>query len=336
MFNRFIKFVFVFVCASLISCTTTQVMSDWEILDVNGEPTARHEAAFVGYKDELILIGGRRINSTDVFDVESSSWVSRSPTPLELHHFQPVVIDNAVYIVGAMTGGWPHETPVENVIIYYPDEDRYEIGDTIPADRRRGGAGAVVYNGKIYIVGGIVNGHMDGYQPWFDEYDPKTGKWTRLQDAPHARDHFQAAIVGNKLYAVGGRTTSHATGQAMDLTVEAVDVFDFESGQWQSLDDDKNLPTPRAGNFVAVWDENIIVGGGESVTQIPAHDEVEVFDTKLNQWSDWPTLETGRHGTGFAVINGAVYTASGCGQRGGEPELKTLERLIITNQDPKI
>ena len=31
--------------------------------------------------------------------------------------------------------------------------------------------------------------------PWFDEFDPATGTWTQLEDAPRGRDHTQAAII---------------------------------------------------------------------------------------------------------------------------------------------
>ena len=78
--------------------------------------------------------------------------------------------------------------------------------------------------GKIYIVGGITNGHVNGYQPWLDVYDPKSGDWTPLADAPHARDHFQAVLHDDKLYALAGRTTSQKTKQVFELTVKPVDV----------------------------------------------------------------------------------------------------------------
>ena len=40
-------------------------------------------------------------------------------------------------------------------------------------------------------------------------------------------------------------------------------------------------------------------------------------------------MNEGRHGTGFALSNGYLYVASGCGNRGGEPELYTIERLKL-------
>ncbi|MEL7147888.1 MAG: kelch repeat-containing protein, partial [Bacteroidota bacterium] len=242
------RFLQVFLIGILmLGCDTAEEWK-WETVEAIGEPTARHEAGLVAYKDQLILMGGRRINPTDVFDTKTNAWTAKSPTPIEVHHFQPVVVGDAIYLVGAMTGGWPEEKPLDRVLIYYPEQDRYEYGHEIPQSRRRGGAGTVYHQGKIYIAGGIVNGHMNGYKPWLDEYDPQTGEWKVLPDAPNARDHFQAAVSNNQLFAFAGRRSSHKTGEDIDLTTSYGNVFDFESGQWQPVTDGLKIPTERAGN----------------------------------------------------------------------------------------
>ncbi|WP_298532991.1 DUF5060 domain-containing protein [uncultured Algibacter sp.] len=304
----------------------------WETITTQNEPIKRHEAGFVSYRSKLYLLGGRGIHPTSEFDVISSTWKSKSKPPIELHHFQPVVLDSAIYIVGAMTGKWPTEEPLDKVIIYYPDRDEYVFSHSIPKHRRRGGAGVVVYNNKIYVVGGITHGHNNGYKPWFDEYDPKTGQWTVLDNAPNARDHFQAAVVNDKLYAFGGRTTSKKTDQDMELTVAHGNIYDFQNNKWEVVKNNTAIPTERAGSFVFTWNNDIVIGGGESVKQVSAHNEVEAYNSKTNTWSKWPSFNQGRHGTGFAIIKDYVYTASGCANRGGSPELTTIERLKLPRQ----
>ena len=303
----------------------------WETVATDGEPTARHEAGLVAYNEELYLMGGRRINPTSVYDPEANTWKNLSPTPQEIHHFQPVIYDDKIYIIGAMTGQWPNETPIEKVIVFDPKLDSYEYTHQIPAHRQRGGAGVAIYNDKIYIVGGITHGHQNGYVSWLDEYDPKTGEWKILQDAPHNRDHFQAVVHEDKLYAFGGRRTSHQTGEDMDLTVSHGNIYDFKSGKWEDVTNNMKIPTERAGNGAFVYNGHIVIGGGESTAHVHAHDEIESYDTETGRWSKWPNLNQGRHGTGFAIIGDYVYTASGCGNRGGEPELTLLERLRLPN-----
>lgn len=231
--------------------------------------------------------------------------------------------------MGAMTGGWPNEKPLTKVMVYYPDEDRYDEPHDIPVARRRGGAGVVYHNDKIYMVGGITNGHMNGYVNWLDEYDPKTGQWRILPDAPHKRDHFAATVVGHKLYAFAGRKTEHATGNGFSLLQQQGDVFNFETETWEPVNEALNIPTGRAGNMVQAWKNEIIVGGGESMDQLVAHDEVQAFDTLTQTWRTWPSFNQGRHRSGFVEINGFLYVALGCGQRGGEPELTSIERMKL-------
>ncbi len=324
----------VMVCVALFvfnACNTSDWQ--WESIEAIGEPTPRHEAGFVAYKDKLLLIGGRRINPTDEFDTKTNTWTQKSPTPIELHHFQPVVVGDTIFLIGAMTGKWPNETPLDRIIKYYPESDTYEYGHTIPEHRRRGGAGAVYYNEKIYLVGGIINGHMNGYKPWFDTYNPKTGAWEVLPDAPDARDHFQAAVVNNQLFALAGRTTSTITQQDMALTSSHGNIYDFEKEQWLPVTNNLKIPTERAGNAVFVWNNEVIVGGGESLAHEVAHNEVEAFNSKTGTWQKWPSLIEGRHGSGFGVIGDYVYVASGSGNRGGGPELTTIERLKLPKSD---
>lgn len=335
LFLRFQGFLILFSLLLSQGCETANSEWNWETMNVEGEPTARHEAGFVGYKDKIYLIGGRRINPTDEFNTSTNTWAKKSPTPIELHHFQPVVIEDAIYLIGAMTGQWPNEKPLDRIVKYYPEKDTYEYGDTIPMHRRRGGAGAVYHNNKIYIVGGITNGHMNGCKSWLDEYDPKTGIWRVLDNAPDARGHFQAVVVKNKLYAFAGRRTSKITDEDMTLTIPYGNVYDFETEQWEEVTTSTGIPTKRAGNSAFVWDDEIVIGGGESTDHVNAHHEVEAYNSNRNTWSKWPSLIRGRHGSGFAVIGNYVYTASGSGDRGGSPELTSIERLKLPSTSSK-
>ncbi len=316
------------------TATPTPTTWEWEVVDAQGTPTARHEAGLATLNDKLYLIGGRRINPTSEYDINTNSWSEKSKPPIEIHHFQPVTLGNAIYIVGAMTGGWPNEKPLDRVLIYYPDRDKFEFSHPIPKHRQRGGAGAVAYKGKLYLIGGITNGHMDGFRTWFDVYDPATGRWETLPDAPTARDHFQAVVAGDKLYAFAGRTTSKRTNEDMALTIQHGNVFDFETGEWLHVTTDLGIPTRRAGNAAIVWNDDILIGGGESTAHVVAHNEIEAYNVNTKSWKTWPSLNRGRHGTGFVIVGDYLYTASGCGNRGGEPELTSIERLRLPEESP--
>ncbi|AYN66007.1 galactose oxidase [Euzebyella marina] len=288
------------------------------------EPIARHEAAFVQVGDKFYLLGGRDIRPVSIYHTQTKSWSQGLKPPIELHHFQPVVFEDKIYIISALTGKWPAETPTEHVYIYDPSKDEWTQGDEIPEDRRRGSTGNVLFEDQIYVTCGIKNGHIGDHKKWMDRYDPKTGKWETLSDAPRARDHFQAVVSDGKIYALAGRNTGIEPENPFGGTIGEVDVYDIETDSWETLPNP--IPTERAGNAALLVENEIWVAGGESASQEKAHEHVEALNLVSNEWEALPSLLEGRHGTGLILNEGSVYVASGCGNRGGSPELATMEK----------
>ena len=311
----------------LLSISFSGFSQNWETITPVNDCTNRHENALTAVRNKLILLGGRGMKPAESFDVKSKKWTKLKESPIEMHHFQAVTYDNEVWVLGAFTGGYPHETPIPNIYIFNPAKNEWRVGPEIPADRRRGAAGVFVYNDKVYMVCGIQDGHWDGHVAWLDEYDPKTGQWKKMPDSPHVRDHVQAAVIDNKIYVAGGRRSTAKIGQVLELTEPTVDVFDFTTNQWTTLPESSNLPTQRAGNASVVQGKSMLVIGGESGQQVPAHSEVEAFNTKTMKWETLPPLKQGRHGTGAVNINGKIFIVAGSGNRGGGPELNSIEVL---------
>ncbi|MDB4292530.1 galactose oxidase [Maribacter sp.] len=314
-------------CKSQSSATNTvkeASVKNWQTVVVKdgSKPVERHEAAFVHVKNRFYLLGGRGIRPVSIYDTKTGTWSQGTKPPIELHHFQPVVFNDKIYIIGAMTGEWPSETPTKHVYSYDPATDLWLKGGEIPENRRRGSTGNVIHNDKIYISCGIKNGHLGDYKNWLDVYDPKNGSWEILADAPRARDHFQAVLANNSIYLLAGRNST--TPNSFGNTIGAIDVYNIATNTWKTLPN--NLPTRRAGNMAVLYQNQIYVIGGESDTQEPAHAEVEVLDLKTNMWTKSASLVVGRHGSGVIIFDDELFIASGCGKRGGEPELFSMEK----------
>ncbi|MEM1223070.1 MAG: kelch repeat-containing protein [Verrucomicrobiota bacterium] len=318
---------------SLLICmmfTPLLLAAKWKLIETDGTPVPRNESSLTEVDGLFYLIGGRGMPPVSIFNPVDNRWRNASTPPIEIHHLQPVVIEGKIYIICAMTGKFPNETGLEKVLVYDPKADEWTWGHEIPAERQRGAAGVVEVDGQVYIAGGIVRGHVGGYVNWMDRYDPATGEWTVLADAPHERDHFQAAYLDGKIYAAGGRRTSQETKQLFELTVPEVDVYDIESNSWSVLEEP--LPTPRAGGMTLTVKKEIVVLGGESA-QRKAHSEVEAWCTEHSCWEEYPPMRQGRHGTGAVLYEDYIYTCAGTGRRGGKPNLDTTERLSIADQD---
>lgn len=314
---------------------------DWKTVTNTGI-IHRHECSFAEISGKFYLIGGRTgglDKYTNIYDASTGTWTTgTNKPPVELHHFQAAAYNGEIYILGAFTGGHPNETPVDKVYIYKPSDDSWREGGIIPADRRRGAAGVVVYNNKMYVIAGATQGHMGGNVGWLDEYDPATGEWKILTTAPHARDHYQAVVSGDKLYVAGGRMSKgYIDGSRFvneDELVYEVDVYDFMTNTWETYP--HNLPTGRAGTAAAVLNNELLVIGGESSSQLIAHNETEAMDLSTKTWRELAPLDSGRHASHAVVFNNKIYIASGSKSRGGSgsSELNSMEEFSLTATQP--
>ncbi|MDQ3291175.1 MAG: hypothetical protein M3Q05_07785, partial [Bacteroidota bacterium] len=150
---------FAFKNTSTLKAALATAGSWASVTSTSGLPTARHEASFVQAGNKFYLLGGRGVKPVQMYDPINKTWTNKVNTPIVLHHFQAKSIDGLIYVVGAFTGSYPHEKPVSNIYIYNPATNKWITGATIPSTRRRGSSGVVVYNKKIYMVGGIKDGH---------------------------------------------------------------------------------------------------------------------------------------------------------------------------------
>ncbi|QDU66100.1 Kelch repeat-containing protein [Engelhardtia mirabilis] len=298
----------------------------WEIQDSTdgSNLTGRHEAAYVEFGGQLYLMGGRGFRPVERFDPVTETWTNLGFPPLKMHHFQPVVWGDRIWVLGAFEGDFPNETPIPNIWIYDPVLNTWAQGPAMPVARNRGSSAAAVYHDQIYLVGGNTMGHNGGYVPWLDRYDPALNTWTVLPNAPHARDHFTTAVIGNKLIAAAGRQTTQPN--PFVGTVGPADIFDLTAGTWSTAPEP--IPTQRAGTMTVARGEHLIVVGGESTVE--AHDEVEALDVGTLEWVDLPKLLIGRHSGGAVILGDTVYAASGAGAPGGNPELKSQEKFVVT------
>lgn len=311
------------------------VSGDWQLItSTDGSaPTARHEAASVVVGDYLYLIGGRDNRPVERFSTVTGQWENLGLAPIELHHLQPVVVGSNIYVVGAFTCCYPREQSVAELYVFDTQLLTWNVVGLMPSARLRGSAAAVVHDERIYVLGGNTQGHDGGAVAWFDEYDPATGQWRELPDAPNARDHFSAVIVDQQLVAVAGRKSALPNPSAN--AVLQTDIYDFASGQWRSS---ALIPTARGGAVTVSYGNDVVVAGGEINTANTALNVVEAFDLDSETWHSLPSMTIGRHGSGGGIIDNRFHMVSGASSLGGAVETASHELLqlpIIENADSR-
>ncbi|WP_158967891.1 galactose oxidase [Paraglaciecola sp. L3A3] len=326
--NLSLKNTFVISLCVMSSLSCAETTEQWIDKNENENYTPRHECSFVQAGEKFIMFGGREsAKKLDVYDYKTDSWSTGGLAPKEFNHFQATTYKGFIWVIGSFkTNSFPKEIPEDNIWLYHPPSQKWIQGPEIPENRRRGGAGLVVYKDKFYLVGGNTIGHNGGYVNWFDEYDPTNNTWTVLENAPNARDHFFAAVIDNKLYAAGGRLSGGQGGVFTPL-VKKVNTYNFDTKTWSSLAAD--LPTPRAAPGIAVFNNELLVMGGEGEKSGPAYKRVEAYNTINHTWSRKPDMHYPRHGTQTIVSGKGIYIAGGSPIRGGGSQ-KNME---VFNQD---
>lgn len=275
----------------------------WRSRAPTGLPRA--EASFSRVGDRFYLAWGGTAHQ--VYNPRRDRWRSLATLPDELDHIQSVTLHGSIYSIGGLrrVPGRPKPS-VGTVWIYDPSTDTFSSGPPMPVGRERGAGGVVAWRGKIYYFGGLHDGVAT---PWVDVYDPgaTVDPWTSLPDMPRARDHFQAAVVGGRMYAIGGR-------QGDPLSpFGANDAYDLATGTWTT--GLAELPTPRGGYAAAVVQGRIVIMGGEGAGL--AYPSVEAYDPASNTWATLADMPTARHGIQAVVWHGLAFIAAGGTRSGG-------------------
>ena len=149
--------------------------------------------------------------------------------------------------------------------------------------------------------------------PTVSHYDPAAGEWTDLAPLPEGRSSFDAALLGDKVYVLGGWRMAGAAeeqwltrGYVADLTQNPI--------EWEEL------PTPpqarRALSVAAVPEAGdagkIYMIGGMLPEGEPTR-RADVFDVANQEWESAPNLNGGvmdGFGTASFAADGAVYTTT--------------------------
>jgi len=171
-------------------------------------------------------------------------------------------------------------------------------------------AAAAQVGTKVYMVGGhkIISGIKNPWEQWSTDrgvvFDTKTGTYSEMPRLPHPVDHAGAAAYKGDVYVIGGWSQGKDTNDFFR--------FDPRTGEWSRMPPMKDA---RGALQARVVGDKLYAIGGSSPT-LPNPDveplgTVEVFDFNSGAWSRAPSMPTGRHHFGTAVLDGKIYAAAG-------------------------
>jgi N-acetylneuraminic acid mutarotase len=115
--------------------------------------------------------------------------------------------------------------------------------------------------GRLYAVGGRIDGNYSRNLASNEAYDPATSTWEQGAPTPTARSGIAAAVLADRMFVFGG--------EAPAGTFNQVEAYDARSNGWGSH---PPMPTARHGlGAVAVGGKIYVVSGGPTppVTRFP-------------------------------------------------------------------
>ncbi|XP_023295821.1 ring canal kelch protein isoform X2 [Lucilia cuprina] len=129
-------------------------------------------------------------------------------------------------------------------------------------------------------------------------YDLREEKWYQAAEMPNRRCRAGLAVLGDRVYAVGGFNGS--------LRVRTVDVYDPATDQWSTSN---SMEARRSTLGVAVLNGCIYaVGGFDGTTGLCS---AEVYDPKNEVWRFIASMSTRRSSVGVGVVNNLLYAVGG-------------------------
>ena len=181
------------------------------------------------------------------------------------------------------------------------ETDKLEIVDLVtgevlhgaPLPHTRIQAATVLYDDKIYVIGGQRQG--GAYHPIgsVDIYDIATNQWSEGAPLPTARA-CDAVVHAGKIYAVGGFN---------GFALRRIDVYDPASDQWEKAPD---APVALSAHRCCMVGDKLYTLG--DYTQLNL---VLSYDFETGQWSRLESNFLGRRHHAVAVEGQQVYIFGG-------------------------
>jgi N-acetylneuraminic acid mutarotase len=205
-----------------------------------------------------------------------------------------VAYDGAIYVLGGADKDW---NPTATAWKYEPATNLWGAVAPLPEPRLAGAA--VALGDHIYVAGGI------GGSSALLRYEPNTNRWISLAPNQIRREHTAAVAFGGKLVLIGGRWRN--AGE-----LRSVEIYDVAMDRWR---DGPPLTTPRGGHAAVVYDNEIMVFGGEVIGRDrTALADSERLDQLAGHWRPGPPLPKPLHGMAAVSKDAMLFILGGSEQ----------------------
>ncbi|GAB4372705.1 MAG: hypothetical protein Kow0042_16170 [Calditrichia bacterium] len=287
-------FVFLIVTLSSGLFLTPGFSASWQT--ATSFHTPRVGASAVEFNQKIYLMGGKTtgnniLNTVEVYDPQTGLWDETTVPDFNYARYNAaaVVFQGKIFLIGGSDG----YNALDEVEVFDPVQNSWS--EVHKLRKKRTGLSAVVFNNRIYVMGGIE------YQYYYVEeiewYDFLNDEWEKsIANLPQPRAAAFVAAYDEWLYFCGGEYFGAANdGFIADTT------FTWTPGIM--------LQTGRHYGGMAEVHHNLYMIGGETGSGVS--NLVEIFNPYSGQIYPGVPLPLARSGIATAVLNDTIYVMGG-------------------------
>ncbi len=274
----------------------------WQLAAPLNIPRAGATAVF--YNNFIYVFGGKSsnntiLNSVERFDLQSQTWDTSSVPPFETPRFNAVAVvyENKIFLIG----GEEDNEVLDNVEIYDPQTNRWEDGEDLRNARE--GHSAVVFDGKLYVIGGTKGGfsYLDEIE-WFDSSTNKWEQSTWQMISPRAGQF--ATVAADTFYMFGGVYFNPLINNYKCTT----------SFDWIPITD---WSVPRWYGATTLLGDSIFLMGGKlmKLNQQQTTEEVKIYNLRTKKFEDGPPLPQPVSGATAVTVADQIFLIGGFDSR---------------------
>jgi N-acetylneuraminic acid mutarotase len=274
--------------------------------DAIGIGTAPANAAVLDGKIYTVAQG----DMLEIYDPATDSWTNGTQMPIKAVDITTAACQNKIYVFSGI-GGISCITEV-----YDPATGEWQTAASMPSSWVPMRLQANVVDGKIYLIGGLVQLVAYAFQffSWNWMYDPANDSWSERASIPLGVAGYASCVVDGKIYVIGG---AYNYVRGFTSYTDRVQVYDPETDGWS-----EGKPLPNAMAWMAasatvgvqVPKRIYVVGGvAEGDSGKFTVGWMQIYDLQAGErvWSRGSAMPAVRSGLVLVNVDDAFYAIGG-------------------------
>ena len=280
---------------------TSIISSSWTKLP--DMPCDREQHGFEACNGVLYVVGGHDINGNypDFLSFDGR-WNELGKPPIVVQSPVLKAVGNKLYLIG----GYMPPKKYANVFVY--DTALRQWTEKTPMLTAREDMGAAVIGNKIYVFGGVVQGHVLTNN--LEVYNTVTDTWRNISNSqrPRALGDFACGWDG-RMYFVSGTNTMNGYPYVLKPT-QSLLSYDPLIDVWLELPE---IPIGRCYGEVVAYDSKLYIVSGATSSIYNSIPNVQIYDIAENQWCKTEPLPYSARGISLAIMGSSIYASGGTG-----------------------